>query len=130
MKYVGAPLKRKEDPRLITGQGAYVDDITLPGTLFCAFLRSPHGHARLTGIRTERASRHPGVVAVLTGRDITGKMGTMPCGWSLPGLKTPPHPVLAVDRVRLVGDRVAAVVAEDRYIARDALDLIEVDYEP
>jgi carbon-monoxide dehydrogenase large subunit len=130
MGYVGSPLKRKEDPRLITGQGTYVDDITLPGTLFCAFLRSPHGHARLKGIRTEQAARHPGVVAVLTGRDIAGKVGTLPCGWNLPGLKTPPHPVLAVDRVRLVGDRVAAVVAEDRYIARDALDLIEVDYEP
>jgi carbon-monoxide dehydrogenase large subunit len=130
MRYIGEPLKRKEDPRLITGQGAYVDDIPLPGTLHCAFVRSPHGHARLKAVRTDRAARHPGVVAVVTARDIAGKVGTMPCGWSLPDLKTPPHPVLAEGKVRLVGDRVAAVVAEDRYAARDALDLIEVDYEP
>jgi carbon-monoxide dehydrogenase large subunit len=129
-KFIGKELKRKEDPRLITGQGSYVDDLKVAGTLHCAILRSPHGHARIRGIATDRALAHPGVAAVITGKDLEGKVGTVPCGWSIQGMKVPPHPVLAVGKVRYVGEGVAAVVAADRYGARDALDLVEVDYEP
>lgn len=128
-KFVGTPLKRKEDPRLITGQGAYVDDLKIPGALHCAILRSPHAHARIKEIRTEAAKARPGVVAVVTGEDLRGKVGGVPCGWNYPGIRLPPHPVLALGKVRYVGDGVAAVVATDRHAARDALDAIQVDYE-
>lgn len=127
----GTPLKRREDPRLITGQGNFTDDIQLPGMVYMAILRSPHAHARIKRIDVSAARRAPGVVAVYTGKDLEGKMGTIPTAWLVPDsdLKTPPHHALAVDKVRYVGDGVALVVAEDRYTARDALELIEVEYE-
>lgn len=127
----GKAVKRREDPRLITGHGQYTDDVRLPGLLYAAILRSPHAHARIRKIDTSQALRHPGVVAVFTGQDIQGKMGTIPTAWLPPdsGIVTPPHHALAVDRVRYVGDGVAMVIAEDRYTARDALDLIQVEYE-
>jgi carbon-monoxide dehydrogenase large subunit len=127
----GAAVRRREDPRLITGHGLFVDDIRLPGMLYAAILRSPHAHARIRRIDVSRARALPGVVAVYTGQDLRGKVGAIPCAWLIPNadLKVPEHPPLAVDTVRYVGDGVAVVVAEDRGIARDALDLIEVDYE-
>lgn len=127
----GSPLKRREDPRLITGQGNFTDDIQLPGMVYMAVLRSPHAHARIKRIDVSAARRAPGVVAVYTGKDLEGKMGTIPTAWLVPDsdIKTPPHHALAVDKVRYVGDGVALVVAEDRYTARDALELIEVEYE-
>ncbi|PRX40329.1 carbon-monoxide dehydrogenase large subunit [Planifilum fimeticola] len=127
----GTPLKRREDPRLITGQGNFTDDIQLPGMVYMAVLRSPHAHARIKRIDVSAARRAPGVVAVYTGKDLEGKMGTIPTAWLVPDsdIKTPPHHALAVDKVRYVGDGVALVVAEDRYTARDALELIEVEYE-
>lgn len=127
----GAAVKRREDPRLITGNGRYTDDIQLPGMLYAAILRSPHAHARIRSIQVERAKQLPGVVAVFTGSDVAGKVAPIPTAWLPPnsGIKTPAHPPLAVDKVRYVGDGVAMVVAESRYIARDALDLIDVDYE-
>lgn len=126
---VGKRIRRKEDPRLITGTATYVDDIQMPGMHFASILRSPHAAATIKGIRTKAASEHPGVVAVFTGQNVTG-VGPVPCGISLPGLRVPHHTLLAQDRVYFVGHPVAVVVATDRYIARDAVDLIEVDYDP
>ncbi|MCL6636427.1 MAG: molybdopterin-dependent oxidoreductase [Alicyclobacillus sp.] len=127
----GAAVKRREDPRLITGRGRYTEDVQLPGMLYAAILRSPHAHARLVQVDTAAAAAAPGVVAVFTGRDLAGKMGTIPTAWLPPDsdIKATAHPALAVDKVRYVGDGVAMVVAENRYAARDALDLIRVEYE-
>ncbi|MBI1925005.1 xanthine dehydrogenase family protein, partial [Candidatus Poribacteria bacterium] len=128
-RLVGAPIKRREDPRLIKGLSHYVDDIRLVDTLHCVFLRSDYAHAEIKSINTQAAKNLPGVVAVITGEDIKGKVGLIPCGAEIPGLKVPEHPALAVGRVRFVGEAIAAVVATDPYIARDALDVIEVEYE-
>ncbi|HEV7129691.1 MAG TPA: xanthine dehydrogenase family protein molybdopterin-binding subunit, partial [Ktedonobacterales bacterium] len=127
----GASVKRREDPRLITGRGSYTDDIKLPGMVYMAILRSPFGHARITRIDTTAARRHPGVHAVYTAEDIEGKVNPMPCVWLLPDsdIKNPDFPVLAKGTTRFTGDAVAAVVADDPYVAHDALDLIEVDYD-
>ncbi len=130
---VGAPIKRREDPRLITGQSTYVDDIKLLGMLHMAILRSPYGHARIKSINTDAARKHPGVVAVYTAEDLKGKVGNVAVAVPLPphmarGMGA--HGSLAEGKVRFFGDPVAVVVAEDLYTARDARDLIEVDYEP
>src|SRR5215510_5779319 len=129
-KYIGQKVKRTEDPRLIQGIGHYVDDIELAGTLTVAILRSPYAHARINSIDTEAAKNAPGVIAVYTGEDVAGKVGNVPCAAALPELKVPPFPVLAQGKVIFVGHAVAAVVATDKYKARDAVDLIEVDYDP
>ncbi len=129
---VGAPIKRREDPRLITGQATYVDDIKLYGMLHMSVLRSPYGHARINSINTEAAKNHPGVVAVYIAEDLKGAVGTIAVAVPLGeitkgmGIRTP----LAEGKVRYYGDPVAIVIAEDRYTARDARDLIDVDYEP
>lgn len=128
-KYVGKRVKRAEDPRLIRGLGHYVDDIVLPDTLHVAFLRSVYAHARIKSIDVSEASHAPGVVAVYTGKDASSKIGPVPCGAALPGLKVPDHRVLATDKVYFVGHPVVAVVATSRYAARDAVDLILIDYE-
>lgn len=129
---VGTPVKRREDPRLITGQATYVDDIKLVGMLHMAVLRSPYGHARINSINTEAARRHPGVVAVYLAEDLKGAVGpiavAVPLGKMTEGMGI--HGPLAEGKVRFYGDPVAVVIAEDRYTARDARDLIEVDYEP
>src|SRR5262245_44308376 len=127
----GSGIKRREDPRLLTGTAKYTADITLPGQLYAAILRSPHGHARLGKIDTAAAKAAPGVVAAFTGADTEG-LGTIPCAWLVPNsdLKTAPYPPLAKGTVRYVGDAVAVVVAESPEQAADAVDLIEVDYEP
>jgi carbon-monoxide dehydrogenase large subunit len=129
-KYVGRSVKRTEDPRLIQGLGHYVDDIRLAGELYVAFLRSPHAHARINSINTEAARNATGVVAVFTGSDIEGRVGNVPTAAALEGLKVPKHTVLALGKVLFVGQPVAAVVATSKYAARDAVDLIEVDFEP
>src|SRR5438128_58904 len=129
---VGTPVKRREDPRLITGQATYVDDIKLLGMLHMAVLRSPYGHARIKSIDTEAARNHPGVVAVYTAEDVKGVVGNIavaaPLGLMEKGMGV--HGPLAEGKVRFYGDPVAVVIADDRYTARDARDLIEVDYEP
>ena len=129
---LGAPIKRREDPRLITGQATYVDDIKLLGMLHMSFLRSPYGHARIVGINTEAARNYPGVLAVYTADDMKGFVGNVaiaaPLGKMTEGMGA--HGPLAHGKVRFYGDPVAVVIADDRYTARDARDLIEVDYEP
>ena len=129
-KLIGQPFKRVEDPRLITGEGRYVDDVQLPRMCYAAILRSPYAHARIRNIDASKALQTPGVVTVITGKDILGKIGPLPCAaHPVPEMKMPTHYALAVNKVYFVGHPVAVVVAEDRYLARDALDLIEVDYE-
>src|SRR5579871_3527168 len=125
---VGKRIRRREDPRLITGTATYVDDIQMPGMHHACIVRSPHGAAKIRSINVKPALDLPGVVAVFTGRD-TEKVGPVPCGASLPGLRVPHHHILATDRVYFVGHPVAVVVASDRYLARDAADLVEVDYD-
>jgi carbon-monoxide dehydrogenase large subunit len=131
-KIFGSAIKRREDPALIQGQGKYTDDLQLPNMAYAVIVRSPHAYARIKRINTSQAKALDGVIAVYTGQDIvdSGIPGVVPVGWILAGLKQPAHPVLAIDTVRYVGDGVAVVVAEDKYTARDAADLVEVDYEP
>ena len=128
----GSGIRRREDPRLITGTARYTDDIALPGMVHAAILRSPHGHARITRIDTSRAKAAAGVLDVFTGADIESALKPIPCCWLVPNsnLKVAAYPAIAKDVVRYVGDAVAVVVAETPYQAHDALDLIDVDYEP
>jgi carbon-monoxide dehydrogenase large subunit len=128
--YFGRAMKRVEDPRLIKGIATYVDDLKIPGMLHAEFVRSPHANAKIKSIKTDTAKKLPGVVGVFTGADVNEKVGAIPCASPIPGGKTPNHTVLAGARVYFVGHPVAVVVAETRTIARDALDLIDVDYEP
>jgi carbon-monoxide dehydrogenase large subunit len=127
-RLLGASVKRREDPRFITGKGNYTDDLKLPGLTYAVFVRSPHAHARIGKIDTARAKAHPGVVAVFTGTDMAG-VNSLPCGWLLPELKIPPHMPLATDAARYLGDPVAVVIAETQSAARDAADLVDVDWE-
>jgi carbon-monoxide dehydrogenase large subunit len=129
----GSGIKRREDPRLITGQAKYTDDLVLPGMAHLAVVRSPHAHARLKRVDVSAARAVPGVVAAFTGADMKeAGFGGIPCAWVVPNsdTKTPPYPPIAVDTVRYVGNAVAVVLAEDRYAARDGADAVEVDYEP
>jgi carbon-monoxide dehydrogenase large subunit len=127
----GSSIKRREDPRLITGAGHYTDDVRLPGMLTMSILRSPHAHARITNIDTSTAKAMPGVVAIYTGADLVDLVAPVPCAWQPKDsdIKVPEYRPLAVDTVRYVGDGVAAVVAEDMYTARDAAAAIDVTYE-
>jgi len=127
----GARVRRREDPRLITGRATYTDDLVLPDLCYAVFVRSPHAHARIRRIDTSRAKAAPGVIDVLTAADLEGKVGSIPTAWLIPNadLKTPPHPPLAKDKVRYVGDAVAVVIARTRGEAYDAAALVEVDYD-
>ncbi|HXG15793.1 MAG TPA: xanthine dehydrogenase family protein molybdopterin-binding subunit [Calidithermus sp.] len=138
-RYVGAAVRRREDPRLLRGEGRFLDDVTLPGMLHAAFLRSPHAHARLRAVRTDRARALPGVAAVFTFADLARWLKPLPLfGAPPPGLtasvnvefRQAPQRALCEDRARYVGEIVAMVVADSRARAEDALDLIEVDWEP
>src|SRR5499426_1048176 len=138
MSYVGAALSPRETKKLVLGRGSYIGDLTAPGLLHAAFVRSPHAHARIRGIDVSRARAHPGVVAVFTGKDMTGVNG-LPCGWDLrkdkniPGvvqdLVMPPHMPLSSDEARHVGDPVAIVIADSQTAARDGAELVSVDWE-
>jgi carbon-monoxide dehydrogenase large subunit len=128
--YIGQSIKRVEDPRLIKGLATYVDDVVLPGMLHAVFLRSPYAHARITRVNTASAKTAPGVVGAFTGAELNAQCGLVPCASEMPDLKAPRHTVLANGRVYFVGHPVAVVVATDRTAARDALELLEVDYEP
>src|SRR5436190_8698186 len=133
---IGARIARKEDYRFLTGAGQYTDDVALPGQTYAAFVRSPHAHANIRRITIDKAKRAPGVIAVYTGAEIAAaKVGGLPCGWLMTDvngqpMKEPPYPVLAQGKVRHVGERVAVVVAETQAQARDAAELVDVDYAP
>jgi carbon-monoxide dehydrogenase large subunit len=132
-KFVGKPVKRVEDPRLISGEAKYLDDVQLPGMLHAVVLRSPHAHARINSIDVSRAAAVPGVVGVFTGKDFED-LPALPCAWQAitskadNNVNTPR--VLEIDHVTFTGAGVAVVVAQDRATAEDAVSLIEVDYEP
>jgi len=133
---IGASVRRKEDLRFLSGRGQYTDDINRPGQTHAAILRSPHAHAAINGIDTAKAKAMPGVLAVFVGADMAAEgIGGLPCGWQIHNkdgspMAEPPHPVIAVGKVRHVGDPVAVVVAETRQQARDAAEAIMVDYAP
>lgn len=131
---LGQSIRRKEDYRFLTGSGRYTDDVTVPGQVYAFFLRSPHAHARIRSIDSAAAKAAPGVIAIYDGNDIAGKMNGLPCGWLITDvngqpMKEPAHPPLAQGKVRHVGDQVAMIVAETLNQAKDAAELIEVDYE-
>jgi carbon-monoxide dehydrogenase large subunit len=129
-RFVGSEVKRLEDPRLLRGQAQFLDDLTLHGLAHAYVVRSPHAHARIARLDVTRAARHAGVLAVFTARDLQGEMKPKPLILAPPGTKIPVRLSLAADRVRFVGDAVAFVVAMDPATARDAADLVEVEYEP
>lgn len=130
-KVIGTRLLRREDPTLLTGEAKFTNDLDIPGALHLAVLRSPHAHAKIIKINTQAAAALPGVVAVYTGADLQSMWaGPMPCAWPVTAeMKNPPHYPLAVSMVCYVGDGVAAVLANSETISRDALDLIDVEYE-
>jgi carbon-monoxide dehydrogenase large subunit len=131
----GESPKRKEDYRFLTGAGTYTDDVRLAGQTYAVFVRSPHAHARIVRIDPARARSAPGVIAVFTGEDTAAAgVGSVPCGWLITDvngqpMKEPPHPPLSQGEVRYVGDQVAVVIAETAAMARDAAELVEVEYE-
>ncbi|MGX9426881.1 MULTISPECIES: xanthine dehydrogenase family protein molybdopterin-binding subunit [Bradyrhizobium] len=129
LPYIGQPLKRREDFKFLTGKGRYVDDIRLPGMLHMAIARSPHAHAIIKNVDLGAAKAAPGVRLALSGQDLQGKIGPIVPNWVMPGTKVPFRPVVAIDRVRFVGECVALVVAETQAQAYDAVGLIDVDYE-
>src|SRR5580704_4145444 len=129
IKYVGQPLRRREDFKFVTGKGRYTDDIKATGMLHMAVLRSPHAHAVIRQVDLSAAMAAPGVRLALSGADLAGKIGSIVPNWIIPGTKVPDRPVVAIDRVRFVGECVALVVAETQAMAHDAVGLIEVDYE-
>src|SRR5258708_31480318 len=122
-RVLGASIKRREDPRFISGKGNYTDDLKLAGMTHAFFVRSPHANAKIRKIDTAKASKAPGVVEIFTGKDMTG-VNSLPCGWLLPELKIPPHMPLASDAARYVGDPVAIVIAESQSAASDAAELV------
>ncbi|KPQ12367.1 MAG: carbon-monoxide dehydrogenase large subunit CoxL [Saliniramus fredricksonii] len=132
---IGAPVRRKEDQRFITGKGRYTDDLTRPGQAHAYFVRSPHAHAEIARIDKAAAEAMPGVLAVLTGDDLAAdNIGGLICGWMIHSkdgspMKAGAHPALAQGKVRYVGDHVAVVVAETLAQARDAAEAVEVDYK-
>src|SRR5437588_10060754 len=130
-RWVGAPVQRTEDPRLLRGKGTYVDDIDLPDMLSAAVLRSPHARARIINIDANAARELPGVHLVLTATDLGEVLEPTPLLIPHSALTQPRTQLpLALDEVRYVGEAIAFVVADDRYTAEDALELIEVEYEP
>src|ERR1700731_911897 len=120
--YVGQSLRRREDIKFITGNGRYVDDIRLPGMLYLAILRSPHAHALITGVDVSAARAATGLRLALGGADLIGRIGNIKPNWVIPSTVVPDRPVMAVDRVRFVGECVALAVAETREAAHDALE--------
>jgi len=130
-RWVGRPQLRREDARLLTGQTSWTDNIRLPGMLHAAILRSPMAHARIVSVDVSAAQERPGVVAAFSGADLAGAWSSLPTAWTVSSdMKSPSHLPLATDKVRHVGDGVAVVVATSRYAAADALEAIDVEYEP
>jgi aerobic carbon-monoxide dehydrogenase large subunit len=134
LPHIGESVRRKEDLRFLTGAGNYTDDINIANQTYAVFVRSPHAHANIVSINIDAAMAMPGVVMVFSGKDVEGKMGGLPCGWGITNtdgtpMAEPPHPVLAIGKVRYVGDHVAMVVAETAQQAKDAAEHVEVEYE-
>src|SRR6185369_6007406 len=133
---MGASVARKEDRRFLIGKGRYTDDLQLPGQTAAVFVRSPHAHAAIRSIDATAARKAPGVLAVLTGEDVAADgLGGIPCGWQITNkdgskMVEPPHPALALGKARHAGDPVVMVVAQTRAQAKDAAQLVEIDYEP
>jgi len=129
---IGQRMLRREDPALLTGEAKFVNDLAIPGALHLAVLRSPYAHARIVSIDVSDAASMPGVVAVYTGKDLHSTWAApMPCAWPVtPDMKNPAHYPLAIDKACYVGDGVAAVLATSETASRDALDAIDVVYEP
>ena len=132
---IGKPIKRVEDNRFIKGEGKYTDDFNMNNQTFAVYVRSPHAHAKINSIDTSSAESMKGVVKIFTGKDIAdaGIVGSI-CGWQVDfkngdTMKEPGHPILVADKVRHVGDSVALVIAEDKYTAKDAAELVDVDYD-
>ena len=136
LPHIGESLKRKEDYRFLTGAGQYTDDLVLPNMHHAVFVRSPHAHANIRKIDKSAALKAPGVIGILDGNDVAGdKIAGLPCGWLITDtagqpMKEPPHPILAFGKVRYVGDHVAMVVADTLENAKNAAELVDVDYEP
>ena len=130
MSYVGAALSPRETKKLVLGRGSYVGDLTVPGLLHAAFVRSPHAHARIRRIDVDAARRQPGIVAVLTGRDLARVTAPLRIAPPIEGLLPMEMPTLPMDKVRFVGDPVACVIGEQRYQVEDACALVDVSYEP
>ena len=131
-RYLGTSVPRREDRALLTGGARFVDDLTLPGTVYMAVVRSPYAHARIRGVSLDAARSADGVVAAFSGADLADDWkGSLPCAWPVTeDIKLPPHYPLAVDEARFQGDGVAVVIADTRGAAKDAAELVEVDYEP
>src|SRR5690625_4271506 len=128
---IGRARKRKEDARLITGRTRFTDNFTLPGMLHLAMVRSPVAHAKIASVDVEAAKRSPGVITVLTGADLAGVQGSLPDAWPVaPDQKAPPRPAVAVEKVSFAGDIVAVVAARSAAAARDAQELVDVEYDP
>ena len=135
MTYFGQSLKRFEDPRLLRGQGAFVDDITLDGQLYAHVIRSPHAHTAIRSVDPSGALAHPDVVAVFSGADVAETLGNIPTrsmtrGWAVDEIRPPEHPVLAHEKAFYVGQPVAVVVARSAYAALDGAELVNIDYQP
>ena len=129
-RYVGRSIPRVEDERLLRGWGAYIDDVPEPpDTLHLAFVRSPHAHALIRGVDGSRALEMPGVVAVLDGAEISGMGRNLVADYDIPDYKVTEWPLMTPDRARFVGDTVAVVLAESPYVAEDALERVDIDYE-
>src|SRR6202048_3250608 len=132
---IGAPVRRKEDHRFVTGKGHYTDDISRPDQSHVYFLRSPHAHAKIKQIETNAATGMPGVLGVLTGADLAAdKIGNLICGWMITSkdgsqMKMAPHPAIAPGKANHGGDAVAVVIAETLAQAKDAAEQVKVDYE-
>lgn len=117
-RYFGREVVRREDRNHLIGNGHFTDDLAPPDTLYVAILRSPHAHARIRSLDTKGARKLPGVVTVFAGEDLKERLNPLPLNWVLPGMSVPEHPALAYEKARFVGDGVAVVVAESRYITR------------
>ena len=135
LPYIGESVLRKEDVRFLTGAGKYTDDVILQDISYTVFVRSPHAHAVIKKINKAAALAAPGVLAVFDGQDVAAdKVGGLPCGWLITStngepMKEPPHPILAQGKARYVGDGVAMVIATSYEAAKNAAELVEVDYE-
>src|SRR6266542_4339593 len=132
MAAIGTPVPRKEDPELLTGQAHYVDDLTVPGMIWMALVRSPYAHAQIKVVDVSKALAAEGVVAAYSGEDLAGDIPAgLPCAWPVTeDINMPTHWPLARDKARYAGDAVAVVLAKSRALAKDAAELVEVEYEP